>query len=159
MAFYTVVVQLMAKISSNGDKNGAVRFWANSAAQKWTKFSFYNLRFLKELVLPKENRLNLAREFRHLKRNGRSLATPFFTVLYRFSPQAPVKAGFIVSNKIGKAAVRSRNKRLLREVVQKHLADLPKGVEMVLIARPVKEVVSYDKLTFEFNKILPKIRS
>ena len=110
-------------------------------------------------MLPKNNRLNLAREFRHLKRDGRALPTPFFTLLYRFSPQqSVVKVGFIVSNKVGGAVVRGRIKRLLREVVHQKLPALPTGLEMVLIAKTQKDKWDYEKLLAEFNKILPKIR-
>jgi ribonuclease P protein component len=47
--------------------------------------------------------------------------------------------GLAVGGKIGSAVARNRAKRLLREAVRVHLADLPPGQDIVLIAR--KEIV------------------
>jgi ribonuclease P protein component len=109
-------------------------------------------------VLPRDQRLNLAKEFRHLKKEARSLQSRYFTLLYRPSREmGSSKAGFVVSNRIGKAAQRNKLRRLFREVVQNNWAKLPKSVELVLIARNYPSQVSYEDINIEFNKLLPKI--
>lgn len=108
-------------------------------------------------MLPTSNRLNLAKSFRFLKKEGQSIATPYFTVLYLFRGEGPAKAGFVVSNKVGGSVVRNHFRRQLRELVHQHLDTLPAGLEMVVIARPQTETPTYEKLSLEFDKILPKL--
>lgn len=111
-------------------------------------------------MLPEANRLNLAREFRYLKKEGRNLETVFFSLLYRrpkSSTSSPSRIGFVVSNRIGNAVVRNRIRRLLREVVQANLSALPNAFDIVIIAKKSSVGVSLEKLTAEYHKILPKL--
>lgn len=109
-------------------------------------------------MLPKNHRLNLAHSFRSLKRDSRAIQTPFFTILYRVNQtQEQAKIGFVVSNKIGKAVERNRARRLLREVVQNNLEKVPKGLEMVLVAKQGAPGSNYEKIELDFNKILPRL--
>lgn len=85
------------------------------------------------------------------------MATPYFTVLYLFRGDGVAKAGFVVSNKVGGSVMRNLFRRRLRELVHHQLDTLPAGLEMVLIARPQTEPPTYEKLSLEFNKILPKL--
>ena len=53
----------------------------------------------------------------------------------RGDEQAP-RLGLVVSKKVGKAVVRSRLKRVLREAARLHEHSLPIGYDILLIARP-----------------------
>jgi ribonuclease P protein component len=46
------------------------------------------------------------------------------------------KFGFAVSRKVGKAVVRNRVKRYLREIYRAHRARLSEDIHLVLVARP-----------------------
>lgn len=46
------------------------------------------------------------------------------------------RLGLVVSRKLGKATVRNRWKRLLREAFRLMLRELPAGVDLVVIPRP-----------------------
>lgn len=109
-------------------------------------------------MLPKPNRLNLATEFRFIKRDGKSLQTPFFTILYRPSRQPEiVQVGFIVSNRVGTAVERNRIRRQLREVFHKNLDKFPKGIEIAVIAKKSTLDISYENLNSEVTNLLQKI--
>ena len=54
----------------------------------------------------------------------------------RLPAEASPRLGVITAGKIGNAVVRSRARRLLREVFRVHQHDLAQPVELVLIARP-----------------------
>jgi ribonuclease P protein component len=63
-----------------------------------------------------------------------------------------MRIGFSVNKRVGKAVIRNRVKRLMREAVRPHLGDLHPGQDVVFIARPqaadaslgqIKDAVSY----------------
>lgn len=106
-------------------------------------------------MLPKENRLNLAKEFRRFKERGRSLDTLYFRFNYRPTSGVP-RFGFVVTNRIGKATARNRARRLLREVVKSRLTKLP-PIEAVFIGRSRLPQAKYDEVLASFDQVLSKI--
>jgi ribonuclease P protein component len=46
------------------------------------------------------------------------------------------RVGFTVSKRVGKAHVRNRVKRVLREVMRVYLPSMPVGYDVVIISRP-----------------------
>lgn len=106
-------------------------------------------------MLPKENRLNLARDFRRFKERGRSLDTPFFRFNYLPASGIP-RFGFVVTNKIGKATARNRSRRLLREVVKSRLEKMP-PIEAVFIGRSRLPEAKYEEVLASFDQVLSKI--
>ncbi len=68
---------------------------------------------------------------------GRKLAKPGFVMQFcRGESQAPLRAGYTATKKIGNAVARNRARRRLKEAARLVLAgrELP-GVELVLICR------------------------
>jgi len=85
----------------------------------------------------KRGRLSRSAEFERVYRQGRSHANRFL-VLYTF-PRAgddQPRVGLSVSRKVGRATVRNRWKRLLREAFRLSQRELPQGVDLVVIPRP-----------------------
>ncbi len=108
------------------------------------------------LMLPKANRLNLAREFRRFKERGRSLDTPFFRFNYLPTSGVP-RFGFVVTNKIGKATERNRARRILREVVKSRIEVMP-PIEAVFIGRNRLPGAKYEEVLASFDQVLAKIK-
>ena len=89
--------------------------------------------------MQKRNRLSRSRDFDAVYRHGRSASTRFL-VLYWFprddDAEGEPRLGLAVPKSAGKAVVRNRIKRRLREVWRERLDRVPRGRDYVLIARP-----------------------
>lgn len=88
------------------------------------------------LSLGRENRLKQAREFARIRQEGRRLACGCFIANWRALPAGSrARVGVITAKKLGDAVVRSRARRLLREVFRLHQRDFSQPVELVLVAQ------------------------
>jgi ribonuclease P protein component len=85
---------------------------------------------------PRRGRLSRSAEFDRVMRSGRSHGGKDL-VLYAFprGSDEPARLGMSVSRKVGGAVDRNRVKRLLREAFDVEARRLPKGTDVVVIAR------------------------
>lgn len=74
-------------------------------------------------------------EFRRLYTKGKSAVTPFVVVYCRKNGQAQNRLGYTVSTKLGKAVVRNRVRRRLREIYRLNASALKSGYDIVVVAR------------------------
>jgi len=97
--------------------------------------------------LHRSHRLRKNEHFQAVFQRGTSAANKQF-VLYsaRQEGQAAFRAGISVSKKIGNAVIRNRVKRLIREAVARLEDAIPKGVDLVIIARPGVESMSLETI-------------
>lgn len=91
-------------------------------------------------MLAKENRLTSGSYIRAIMRSGKKVNDRFAVILYRSyhdSEFAAPRLAFISSKKIGKAVVRNRATRLLKESVRALIAEelVPENLEFVVIAK------------------------
>jgi ribonuclease P protein component len=85
---------------------------------------------------PQSMRLKRRREFDHARQAGKRLARGCLIANWLECPDtAGTRLGVIVGSKVGKAVVRSRTRRLLREVFRLHQSDFKQPVTLVLVAR------------------------
>jgi ribonuclease P protein component len=98
-------------------------------------------------VLPRELRLRENRRFQAVYRRGRSWADRFLVVhaLPRAEPER--RFGFVVGKKVGKAVQRNRVRRRLREGCRALVAQVPSGVEVIVVARAAAAEASLEELT------------
>ena len=89
--------------------------------------------------MERRHRLSRSRDFDAVYRHGRSASTRFL-VLYWFPREDDAdgepRLGLAVPKAAGKAVVRNRIKRRLRELWRARLDRLPSGRDYVLIVRP-----------------------
>jgi len=83
----------------------------------------------------RRHRLAHSEEFQRVRRQGRSWSHPLFVLLALRNDLAWTRFGFLVSKRIGKAVVRNRTRRLLREAGRLRLDRVAPGWDIVLIAR------------------------
>jgi|SRR5947209_19807155 len=107
-------------------------------------------------MLPKGHRLTRSRDFARARRFGRSASSPL-VALYVLPVRSPdTRVGFSVSKKVGKATVRNRVKRRMREAVRHQLPRLRPGQDLVFIARPAAADASYHELAEVIEFLLHK---
>lgn len=86
--------------------------------------------------LPSNLRMKLARDFARVKAQGSSQAGKFLVLgVLRVEDLEEFQFGLVTGGKLGNAVVRNRIRRLLREVIRAHRAEIAPGWRMVLIAR------------------------
>jgi ribonuclease P protein component len=86
--------------------------------------------------LPSNLRMKLARDFARVKSQGSSQAGKFLVLgVLRVEELEEFQFGLITGGKLGNAVVRNRIRRMLREVIRAHRAEIAPGWRMVVIAR------------------------
>ena len=89
-------------------------------------------------------------EFRRLYAKGRSAASPTLVVYVRRGKRPGNRVGFTVTVKLGKAVVRNRVRRRLREIYRLHEGQLERGVDMVVVARGRSVTATYGQLERDY---------
>src|SRR5688572_21361736 len=90
-------------------------------------------------LFSQEQRLERAWEFDKVRREGQRVVKGCLILNWRVTEGTPnasaSRLGVVTSRKIGGAVVRSRARRLLREVFRQHQHDFARPLEIVLVAR------------------------
>ena len=85
--------------------------------------------------MDRRRRLVRSADFRRARVQGRSWAHPLLVLVAVRNELPHSRFGFLVSKRIGKAVVRNRVKRWMREAARGHLEQVDPGWDIVLIAR------------------------
>lgn len=106
--------------------------------------------------LPKIFRMKKRADFLHLRDKGKTVVTKSFIMQYAPSKLSSndINIGFTATKKIGKATIRNRAKRRLKEVIAKKYLQLKGGYDIVLIARSSIAQISWEKLVADMDKAL-----
>jgi ribonuclease P protein component len=94
------------------------------------------------LGMKKKYRIKKNEEFQKVFQNGKSTANRQFVIYVLDKPDQPYfRIGLSVSKKLGKAVVRNRIKRYIRQVFLEMKEEIAPGKDYVIIARmPVSEM-------------------
>lgn len=101
---------------------------------------------LKREGLSRAERLSRKRDFERVFREGRRLDLPYLRIVYAENGRPWRRIGFAVSRKVGRAVVRNRIKRILRETFRRHKEIFPPGCDFVFIPRRAVLELSPDEL-------------
>ena len=96
------------------------------------------------------NTLKKNYEFHRLYSKGRSCATPYLVVYVRKTKRQYNRMGITVSTKLGKAVVRNRVRRRLREIYRLNEDRILLGSELVVVARVRAVRATYQQLEKAF---------
>ena len=86
-------------------------------------------------------------EFRRVYNRGKSGVSPFLVVYARPNRGGRNRLGVTVGTKLGKAVVRNRVRRRLREIYRLSQPELRQGYDIVLVARTRAVTATYGELT------------
>ncbi len=107
---------------------------------------------MKHTVSIKENRL-----FQRLYSRGKSAASSSLVLYVRRNGQRGNRLGITVSTKVGKAVVRNRVRRRLREIYRLNEDGLVSGSDVVVVARTRAASSDYRQLERSFLKLADKL--
>ncbi len=95
--------------------------------------------------------LNLNSQFRRIYKSGKSCARPTLVLYARQNGQSGNRLGITVSKKIGKAVLRNRAKRRLREVFRANSHILKSGYDFILVSRGRTPFSDFSSLVNDFR--------
>jgi ribonuclease P protein component len=99
-------------------------------------------------------RLRRSSDFESLRRNGRRWYHPLAILVVNPNGQPGSRFGFSASRHIGKATVRNRVKRLLREAVRKQIETIQPGYDCLFIARRPAVDADYHEIESAVTQLL-----
>lgn len=96
-------------------------------------------------------------EFQRLYSKGKSAVSPYLVVYARKTKKRDMRIGFTVSTKLGKAVVRNRVRRRLREIYRLNEERFAPGTELVVVARVKAVRATYAQLQEAFLQACGKL--
>ncbi len=108
----------------------------------------------------KKNIINIKKnkDFRKVYSKGRTVGSKIL-VIYRFKRNNNEKRfGFSISKKVGKAVVRNRLKRVLKEICRLDSDSFRDGYDYVLIPKARAVDKNYNDLKEEINKLASRMK-
>jgi len=96
-------------------------------------------------------------EFRRIYALGKSAATGNIALYCKRNRRGCSQLGITVSTKVGKAVIRNRVRRRLREIYRLHEASIARGYDLVIVARVKSPYATYKQLERDFLRLVDKL--
>ncbi len=106
----------------------------------------------------KEARLRRRAEFLKVQEQGQKITAECLLALVLPNPGGQTRIGLTVSNKVGNSVVRNKIRRRLRELYRKRQPTLPKGLDVVVIARNSAAEADFAALTRAFDRVANELQ-
>ncbi|MCR6545645.1 ribonuclease P protein component [Dehalobacterium formicoaceticum] len=103
-------------------------------------------------------RLKSPKDFRLTYKKGKSLVNPYLVLYFRKNQKNTYRIGFSVSKKVGKAVIRNRVKRKLREICRLNEKLFSIGYDYIFVVRVRSKDASYHKLEKNLLDLIHKMR-
>ena len=95
--------------------------------------------------------------FRQLYRKGSSSVQPCFVVYCRKNKEGLTRLGVTVSTKLGKAVVRNRIRRRLREMYRLNKPKMKSGYDVILVGRSRALTAPFSKMQRQYFAALKDV--
>ena len=102
--------------------------------------------------------IKLNSDFHRIYARGKSAVSPCVVIYCRKNRLGTNRFGFTVSKKLGKAVLRNRIRRRLREIVRLNGARTEQGYDLILVARGRAADADYHRLEADVISCLERLR-
>ncbi|MBQ9458538.1 MAG: ribonuclease P protein component, partial [Oscillospiraceae bacterium] len=103
--------------------------------------------------MKRETTLKENYEFRRVYSKGKSGVSPLLVMYVRPNRGKKNRLGVTVSTKLGKAVVRNRARRRLRELYRLSQGQMKQGFDIVLVARSRAATAPYNELERSYRRL------
>ena len=106
--------------------------------------------------MEQKNRLKKRKQFKWTFKNGKSLSEKHISIIFVNSKTKDTKIGFSVTKKVGKAVVRNKKKRQMKEVVSKHIGAICNHLTIIFVAKPSIVEADYFQIEQDILSLIKK---
>lgn len=106
----------------------------------------------------KRYRLRNNADFEKVYKYGRSLVNKNLVLKYKRADFSLLRFGFSVSKKYGKAVLRNRIRRQLKDIVQKRILRVKSGYDFVFLVRKEAKNANYADLEQAVDNLLKRAK-
>lgn len=100
--------------------------------------------------------INENREFLFMYRRGKSFAADCLVIYFRKNNKSRVRLGVTVTKKVGKAVVRNRVRRRIREAFTELCPEVSQSCDIIIVARTKAAVSSYSEIRSAMKYLMHK---
>lgn len=104
----------------------------------------------------KEKILRKSEDFSKIIKQNQSYKSKYFSIYYQKSDKTLY--GITIPKKVGKAHVRNKLKRQLKNIILINEKDIQTNINYVIIIRELAVNLSYEELQKEFMNLIKKVR-
>lgn len=108
--------------------------------------------------MQREFRLRHSADFEQLRTAGRQWRHPLMTLVTTPNGLPHNRFGFITSKRLGKAVIRNRVRRRMREAVRHAAPQLKQGYDFLLIARDDLRDQPYNSIVQTFDELVRRAK-
>ncbi|MBR2467641.1 MAG: ribonuclease P protein component [Clostridia bacterium] len=109
-------------------------------------------------MLKQANRLTKRKEFGYIYKHGKYSYNNVLTMIYVPTKLKSCRIGFSINKKTGKANVRNKLKRQLRDIVRKNMGSINPSYNYVFVTKPEIVNLSYNQIKDAVVDVISKAK-